>query len=164
MTERRTLSFDGLDGVMDEVDQLLAGHETVGGWTLGQILYHLAVSVRLSMDGERDAESVDGRDRSRSLRRMFFRGGRFPENTNPPLTILIPPDYCEPTEQAQALRGAIDRFRGTDAPLASHPILGAMSKAEWSKFHVMHCAHHLGFVVPGTIAAGESSDVFQAEA
>lgn len=85
MPERRTLNFDGLDGVMAEVDRLLVGHEAVGRWTLGQILYHLAVGVRLSMEADRDAEPVKGRDRSRALRRMFFRAGRSPEHTDPPL-------------------------------------------------------------------------------
>ncbi|APW60178.1 DUF1569 domain-containing protein [Paludisphaera borealis] len=126
MTERRTLSFDGLDGldgVMTDVDRLLAGHEAVGRWTLGQILYHLAVGVRLSMEADRDAEPVEGRDRSRALRRMFFRAGRFPENAHPPLAILVPPDSCDPTEQAEALRDAIKRFTTDDGPFASHPVL-----------------------------------------
>ncbi|APW63717.1 DUF1569 domain-containing protein [Paludisphaera borealis] len=159
MPEHRTLNFDGLDGVMPEVERLLAAHETIGRWTLGQILYHLAVAVRLSMEGKPNAEPVDGRDPLRAHRRLFFRAGRFPENTHPPLAILIPPDSCDPNEQAEALREAIRRFENGDGPFASHPMLGAMSKTEWAKFHGLHCAHHLGFVVSRPIADGLSSDV-----
>ena len=148
MPERRTLIFDDLDGVMVEVGQLAAGHKTAGRWTLGQILYHLSTAFRLSTAGAQDAPAVVEPDRARTLRRLFFRAGRFPEGTEPPLAILVPPDSCDPSEQAEALRDAIARFTLADEPLAPHPVLGAMSKAEWARFHAIHCAHHLGFATP----------------
>jgi len=148
MAERRTLTFDGLDGVMAEVDQLVVGHETAGRWTLGQILYHLATAVRLSMEAGQSAASIDAPDRSRTLRRLLFRAGRFPDGTEPPMSILVPPDSCDSGEQAEALRDAIARFLRADESLASHPVLGAMSRDEWTRFHAMHCAHHLGFAIP----------------
>src|SRR4051794_14935085 len=46
MAERRDLSFTSLEDVMAEVDRLLAGHETVGRWSLGQICNHLGTSFR----------------------------------------------------------------------------------------------------------------------
>jgi hypothetical protein len=153
MPERRTLTFDGLDDVMAEVDRLLAGHETVGRWTLGQILYHLATAVRLSLEASEDATAVVEPDRARTLRRLLFRAGRFPDGADPPLTILLPPDSCDSDVQAEALRDAIARFLRADEPFASHPVLGAMSKAEWTRFHAMHGAHHLGFAIP--TAAGQ---------
>jgi len=154
MPERRTLNFNGLDGVMPEVERLLTGHETTGRWTLGQILYHLVVGIRLSMEGKSEAEPVEGRDPSRVYRRLFFRSDRFPENTHPPLAILIPPDSCDPHEQAEALREAIERFTSNNGAFSSHPVLGSLSKAEWMRFHGMHCAHHLGFAMP---TAGDRS-------
>ena len=51
MADRRTLEFARLDEVMPEVDRLLAGHATVGNWTLGQICNHLASTYRMSMEG-----------------------------------------------------------------------------------------------------------------
>ena len=158
MPERRHLSFDGIDGVMPEVDQLLSGYETVGRWSLGQILRHLAVAVRLSTEGRQDAEPVDGPDRRRVYRRLFFRAGRFPDDIDPPLAILIPPDDCEVEQEAEALRDAFDRFKAHDGPFSPHPTLGALDKAEWSRFHAMHCAHHLGYASPrsGGISRGEN--------
>jgi Protein of unknown function (DUF1569) len=150
MPERRHVNFDSLDGVMTEVERLLAGHETVGRWTLGQILYHLTIGVRLSMEGKRETETIDGRDPFRARRRLFFRAGRFPDEVEAPLAVLVPPDACDPNEHAEALRDAIDRFTNDDGPFSSHPILGAMSKAEWTRFHSLHCAHHLGFVSPAS--------------
>lgn len=148
MAERRSLAFNEIDEVMPEVDRLVTGHETVGRWTLGQILHHLAVAVRLSTDGKPDAESIEGRDRRRVYRRLFFRAGRFPEKADPPLEILIPPDDCDLVQETEALRDALDRFKAHDGPFSSHPVLGALDGAEWSRFHLMHCAHHLGFATP----------------
>jgi hypothetical protein len=48
---RRRLSFHSLDQVMPDVEQLLVGHTTVGRWSLGQILNHLTLTIRLPMDG-----------------------------------------------------------------------------------------------------------------
>jgi hypothetical protein len=48
---RRTLRFTSLDQVVPDVERLLAGHVTVGRWSLGQICNHLELTVRLSMDG-----------------------------------------------------------------------------------------------------------------
>ncbi len=43
MTEgRRPLRFHSFDEIMPDVERLLAGHRTVGHWSLGQICHHLA--------------------------------------------------------------------------------------------------------------------------
>ena len=50
MAERRYLEFTSLDDVMPDVERLLAGHVTVGGWSLGQIFHHVATAIRLTLD------------------------------------------------------------------------------------------------------------------
>jgi len=53
----------------------------------------------------------------------------------------------------QAIAGAgggIGRFGASAAPLDEHPLLGRMTLVEWERFHCLHCAHHLSFVVPAT--------------
>lgn len=42
----------------------------------------------------------------------------------------------------------------SDGPFVNHPVLGALTKDEWTQFHCMHCAHHLSFAVPQTRDAG----------
>lgn len=42
----------------------------------------------------------------------------------------------------------IARFAAFAGPLPAHPRLGTMTRDEWIRFHRLHCAHHLGFVVP----------------
>ena len=48
MGERRVLDFARLDDVMPDVERLLAGHRTVGNWTLGQTLNHLKTAILLT--------------------------------------------------------------------------------------------------------------------
>ena len=83
------------------------------------------------------------------VRREFFRRGRFPDGMEAPIARLVPlPDLDEAAE-AESLRREIARFAAHAGPLPAHPRLGSMTREEWAHFHCMHCAHHLGFLVPG---------------
>ena len=85
MAERRTLKFASLDDIIGEMDHLLAGHETVGKWSLGQICNHLATAFKLVNDGGLQLAPRPGSD---ALRARFFALSRFPEGTNPPMPVI----------------------------------------------------------------------------
>jgi len=150
MAGRRELSFAGLDEVMPDVERLLAGHATVGQWSLGQICNHLATAFHLLMDGRSDSVPVTSteEDRASILRMRFFRGNRFPEGKTAPVPALVPNAGLDDREEADTLRRAIDRFSAATGPFPAHPFLGPMTKDEWVRFHCIHAAHHLGFAVP----------------
>jgi hypothetical protein len=145
MVGRRVLTFASLDEIMPDVDHLRAGHSTVGQWTLGQILYHLAMSFRLTT---RRAAPSSSRPFSESLRRRFFQSARFPDGAEAPHLLLLPPADCNVDEQANALEHGIARLVSATGPFPDHPFLGPLDKAEWERFHCIHSAHHLGFGIP----------------
>jgi hypothetical protein len=145
MHDRRTLDFGSLDEVLAEVDRLLAGHRTVGRWTLGQILYHLATAIRVTCRGRPVPEA---RPVSDEVRERFFRLRRFPEGLEAPHPRLVPPVDADARTEAEALRQAIARWAAAPGPFSAHPLLGPMNKVEWTQFHCIHCAHHLGFAIP----------------
>jgi hypothetical protein len=146
MAERRSLEFTSLDGVMAEVERLLAGHYTVGEWSLGQICHHLATATRLTLDAPiRQRQTTPEQD---AARRELFQSGKFPDGMKAPIAALVPPPDCDARAEADALRVEIQRFLDTDRPLPAHPRLGPLTKDEWARFHCMHCAHHLGYAVP----------------
>ncbi|WP_435009691.1 DUF1569 domain-containing protein [Tundrisphaera lichenicola] len=153
MAGQRDLSFERIDQIMPEVDRLLVGHTTTGSWTLGQILYHLATSVRLSALGNRtsaldpDPESRANRA-SAVARKRFFKAGRFPEGYEAPISILIPPTDADDQAEAGSLRSALRRFEEREGEFPAHPMLGPLTKEEWEAFHRIHAGHHLGFVRP----------------
>jgi hypothetical protein len=145
VADRRELTFARLDDVMPDVERLLAGHVTVGRWSLAQILHHLAAGIRTTLEGETDT-SEPTREQGIAYRR-FFRSGRFPERADA-LAPVLPPSGLDPFAEAEHLRDAIRRFSASNGPFASHPRLGPLRRGEWTRFHCMHCAHHLGFAVP----------------
>jgi len=151
MAGGRELSFGGLDGVMPEVGRLMAGHETVGRWSLAQILYHLGTSIRLTTRD--DGPPVAPSPRWDARRRRFFEAGRFPEGVALPRPILDPPEGLDERAEADSLAGAIEAFGRSPGPSPAHPLLGPLSKDDWALFHTMHCAHHLAFALPTAAAS-----------
>ncbi len=145
MCERRMIDFVNMDEIMPDVERLLEGHSTAGTWTLAQILHHLATSIRLTSLGRAGASPGGG---SEAFRRQFFETRRFPDGVDAPHRRLIPPAESDLPAETEALREAIARFTGATGPFPAHPLLGPLTKEEWSHFHCIHCAHHLGFAVP----------------
>lgn len=151
MAGRRELKFDRLDEVMPDVERLLAGHETVGSWSLGQICRHLALALVLTTrsgsrpgGGPRVADAPELRE----TRRRFFESGRFPEGVPVPSAKLDPPADLDAHAEAETLRKALARFASAPGPFGDHPMLGPLSAEEWARFHGLHCAHHLSFALP----------------
>ena len=146
MVARRRLEFASLEEVMPEVERLLAGHTTVGGWTLAQICNHLATGIRLTLDAPiRPTEPTREQD---VARRRFFSRSQFPEGMVVPIPVLVPQADLDAHTEAGSLRDAVARFTACAGPFPAHPRLGPLTREEWTQFHCMHCAHHLGFAVP----------------
>ena len=154
MAGRRDLTFAGLEDVMPEVERLLAGHTTVGRWSLGQICDHLAAALRLTL--EAPPSSAEPTREERVARRLFFRSGRFPDGMETPVPVLQPQPGLDAATESEALREAIDRFNASTGPFPAHPVLGPLTREEWTRFHSLHCAHHLGFAVPDEAPAPAS--------
>jgi hypothetical protein len=45
-------------------------------------------------------------------------------------------------------REQIRAFEAWDRPAADHPFFGPISYEQWREIHLIHMAHHLGFLVP----------------
>ncbi len=159
MEGRRSIAFDSLDRVMPEVDRLRAGHAASGRWTLGQILHHLASSIKLIVEGDHPLAGPIDPEMARRFeirRRRFLSSGRFLDGVAIPLPSLVPPFDADAGAGSESLRSALARFRESDGPFPSHPVFGPMSKDDWDAFHRLHCAHHLGVVRP-IMAEGANS-------
>ena len=144
---RRHLAFARLEDVMPDVERLLAGHVTVGQWSLGQICSHLALTIQFSMDGfPEQAPWLVRKTLGVLARRRVFRTGRLPKGVRVP-EAYSPQPSLDVAGEAAALHISIGRFRSLTASLAEHPLLGPMSQEQWERFHCIHCAHHLSFAV-----------------
>ncbi|HVU86443.1 MAG TPA: DUF1569 domain-containing protein [Pirellulales bacterium] len=145
MTTRRRLSFQSLDEIMPEVEQLLKGHAVAGQWTLGQICNHLAGAIRSTA---RPASTVPAATPEQAaLKERFFAAGVFPDGRPSPAP-FVPSADLDLAEEVTSLARAIERFQNATGPYPAHPYLGPLSREEWVRFHAMHAAHHLGFAAP----------------
>jgi hypothetical protein len=146
MPERRRLAFDRIEAIMPDVDRLIAGHATVGRWTLGAICDHLARTINLALDSP-PADAPATREQVLN-RRLFFRAPAFPEGQTPPLPAQTPTPDADPIASSESLRTALARLAAHDGPFPAHPLLGPLTRSEWLLFHARHAAHHLSFAVP----------------
>ncbi len=150
MVQQRKLTFASLDEVLPEVERLLAGHVTVGCWSLGQICNHLTKVFDVLVDG------VPNQEPSWRLvkavhwccHKWFFSTSGFPTGITIPTRIVMPDQGLDARDESQKLGVALGRFIAAPGPFPAHPYIGAMNKNEWDEFNRRHCAHHLGFVLP----------------
>lgn len=148
MAERRSLTFANLEEVMPDVDRLLAGHQTVGNWTLAQICNHLAAAIQGSIDGfDVRAPWFLRITLGKMMKRKVLASGKLQEGVKLPDEALPKPGL-DARAEAEALRACIRLFPAHTGPMAAHPFFGPMSHAEWTRLHTIHCAHHLSFVLP----------------
>jgi Protein of unknown function (DUF1569) len=146
MLERRRLTFDRIEDIMPEVDRLIAGHATVGRWTLGAICDHLAKTIILALDA---APTDPPTTREQAVyRRLFFRAGAFPEGQAPPLHAQMPSPDADLVSSTESLRNAVAQLVAHHGSFRVHPMLGPLTRDEWLLFHTRHAAHHLSFAVP----------------
>ena len=109
MPERRTLDFARLDDVMPEVDRLLAGHATVGNWSLGQICNHLARVFRMSVEGSTvNAPWLIRATLGPVVKRKVLREGSVATGIKTP-DIFVPPPGCRRPGRGRGAAG-VDRL------------------------------------------------------
>ena len=152
MAQRRELSFSRLDEIMPDVDRLLAGHTTIGNWSLGQICNHIGGAIRYSVEGfPGRAPWLIRTFLAPRAKREIFQTGKMRTGIKVPDTFLPKPGLDDRAE-AEALRASLQLFGKTPGPLAPHPFFGSLTRDEWVRLHCIHCAHHLSFAVPNTTA------------
>jgi hypothetical protein len=148
---RRTLRYESLDDVMPDVARLLEGHVTVGHWSLAQICRHLATAMRRVVDLPASAADDGSLRVPEERKRQIFESGVLPEGLPGPAETM-PSETMGEREEAEGLRAAIAYYRASPGPVIPHRFFGPLTRAEWDRLQLIHCAHHLSFVVP----AGES--------
>jgi len=156
--KRRALKFASLAEVMPEVERLLGGHVTAGQWSLGLICHHLRLGIELSMEGfPKEASWLFRRTLGRVAGWVVLWRGWIPRGVPVP-GWKAPETLFDAEREAEELRGTLSRFLDYSGRLAEHPFLGRFSKAQWVRFHCVHCAHHLSFALPVALdALGNSS-------
>ncbi len=144
---RRTLSFESFDQILPEVERLLEGSTTVGKWSLAQVCRHLATVMRRVVDlpatTPQDPSQWVGEDQKRQV----LESGMLPEGIQGPQEVM-PAVVLGEREEAAGLRSAIAHYKASGGPVIPHRRFGPLTRAEWDRLQLIHCAHHLSFVIP----------------
>ena len=148
-SSRRPLKFKTPQELNAELDRLQTGnYQKVGNWSLPQACHHLASTIEGSLaPAPNDVPTPE----ETAMKEKFFGMVRSPEGMPEKLPIgnsaLIPPDDCTDAE--------IDRLKRAFETLATLPHkqikvgrCGPVPVPEVTELHLIHCAHHLSFLLP----------------
>jgi uncharacterized protein DUF1569 len=151
---QRPLHFTDFAQVQAEVVQLhRGGYERLGKWDLGQICDHLSYFILGSLDGYSFRvpwlfKALFGR---LALRRILAQQ-RMKAGVPTPQKPLPAPGGDEQAA-VQRLKQVLGRLDAHQGELHPSPFFGYLTPHEWRTLHLIHCAHHLGFLVPKQLAA-----------
>lgn len=145
---RRSLQFTDFGQVLEDVNQLhRCGYEKQGQWDLGQICDHLGAFVRGTLDGY--TFHVPWLFRflfaGFALRRIM-KTGKMPSGISSPIQ-ASPPGVDEGAAVAR-FRQDIERLQAHQGEWHPSPFFGRLTPQQWRQLHLIHCAHHLGHLVP----------------
>jgi hypothetical protein len=147
VTEVKT--FPTIASALQAIDSLGAGARTTQGWTLSQVLNHVAQSIEYSMYGFPSLNSALFRATIGKAAFVVFdsRGKMSHPLTDPiPGAPALPADAPLPAAKARIAVALLD-FEAFLSPLSPHFAYGALDKTQFTRAHLMHLAEHWTAVV-----------------
>lgn len=148
--ERRTIRFENLQQIGADVDSLAAApsHRTIGNWSLGQILWHLAKVMNDSIDGTTIRWSNPPPAIPEPIKRRVLGGSMRSGFQLPPDAAkeLVPPPMST-AEGIALFRAALARQQ-SESKREPNPFFGPLTPEEWTQLHCRHAELHLSFVIP----------------
>jgi hypothetical protein len=150
---RRQVRYDSLDDLLADAERLAqAPHRTLGNWSYGAILKHLAAALTMGIDGGVPPAPWPVRFFARTiLKRRFLRGPMPPgfKLPRPAAAVLIPEATTSDEEGLVAIRAAVARWKN-ETRRQPHPAFGKLADWEWNRLQCRHAELHMSFVVPHT--------------
>ena len=152
--QRRSLKFNNLAEAAADAESLhRRGYEKAGQWDLSQVCGHLSEWMRYPIEGFPPAPFpvrviMWGMRKTvgRKMLRQIFENGFKPGGPTAPQSVQ-PPGGDE-GEAVKRLRQAVDRFENHQGPFLPSPLFGALDRDQAKRLQLLHCEHHLSFLVP----------------
>jgi hypothetical protein len=155
MAARRQLRFDTLTDAVQDAETLLAsGYDKLGKWSLGQCCGHLANWMSYPIDGFpkipfflQPVMWLMRKTIGRSKFETYVRDQSFPPG-KPTISQSVPTPDADDAAGVAMLRAAAERYEAHTGYIHPSPLFGPLTKDEARKMQLVHCAHHLSFLVP----------------
>ena len=154
---RRALAFDTLDEALLDAERLLAaGYERAGNWSLAQVCGHLNEWMRFPLDGFPQSPAPVRMmlwfmkiTAGRQMLRRTLATNSMPAG-GPTLRETIPPPEGDDAAAVDQLRQTVERFKSHAGPIHPSPLFGELDRDTAMRLQLVHCAHHLSFLIPKT--------------
>ncbi len=155
---RRILQFASLEEAVADAESLLkTGYVKTGNWDLSQCCDHMTRVMLYPMDGFpqfpihlRVATFILRFTIAPMMLKKMLRSNKWPERV-PTDQQSIPARTELDALSAQKFRSAVSRLLEYNGPWKTSPLFGLLPKETLVHLHRIHCAHHLGFLVPENI-------------
>lgn len=147
---RRSVHYNTLDDLLKDVNTVFSGNfETVGNWTAGQILSHLATGLEVAVQGADFRAPLWLRLFARLMRKSFIQKPMKPgfKLSGKAAERFTPAENATVEEGLRRIREAIARAKTTQER-PTHPFLGKLSKEDSDQFQLRHCELHMSFLLP----------------
>lgn len=142
---RRELSFRSEDDVIADAENLRRGYAKTGAWSLPQICWHLEKGVRLRMAPGPHPPNTPEQDGRASLAKQVLASGKLPK-LDAPEPMQPPPDAGDAA--IDSFISVLREFKAFPGPIAPHRLFGHLPEADARRLNLIHCAHHLSYLVP----------------
>jgi len=123
---------------------------TLGNWTPGQVMLHLAKTMNASIDGMNvqfpfHLKLMGWLFRSRIMNSQVPPGFKIPDSGKQ----LLDPPPVTVEEGFEEMEKAVNRIR-REPNRVRHPLLGDLTRQEWDHLHLSHAELHMSFLIPET--------------
>lgn len=147
--QAQELQFGSFEEALTYAEQLhTRGYERAGNWDLGQVLDHLTYFMKGALDGYTfKVPWILKVLLGKMVLRRILKEKRMKRGVFTPQKPL--------PEPGQDDVAALERFRETARRFVAHtgeyqpsPFFGVMTREEVRELNLLHCRHHLGYLIP----------------
>jgi Protein of unknown function (DUF1569) len=155
--ERRKLKFATLDEAVADAESLLTkDYDRAGNWDLAQVAGHLADWMRFPLDGFPKVplfirpilwtvRTISGKQMLKTiLEHGFTPGTRTVGET-------VPQPGGDPAAAVAILKETAGRWKTHPGNVHPSPLFGAMTRDTALQLQLVHCSHHLSFLIPKNV-------------
>jgi hypothetical protein len=152
---RRSLDFRDFKEVRADIKMLQAkGYERQGKWSLGQNCEHLEQWMRYPLDGYPKPPFPMGfalwvmrTTLGPRIVRDIIKTRKIPGGRGT-LPVTVPVETVDDKQAVEKLEQTMDRFEKHSGPMKPSLIFGRLDREQYVQLQLVHCSHHLGFLVP----------------